>query len=443
MIYVISKDTFGSYNVRDIQCNANWDCCPYSDYALIPDSMVEEILATRGYCDITLNDTGTEVASYTARSIPDVPEECCGTNTILSVNGVTANNDGELTLTPGDVGAAPGGYGLGAATWIGDGRSADTVMDNGWFAWGDNGVVDTPFVAGYMFVVARQNGKHVTQFAFNANYSGVGALQIVTRTYGTTGWSEWVGFDHSAFAPSGYGLGSAVYYDKNVPNITTVAGLDTALKCGWYPCAFADAGGYVTLNNINILHGVMFVSSYVDARVCQEMYVPQHGLKLTRWCYDGVFDEWECDNPPMQVGKIYRTTERHGGLPVYKQLTSDGVIWWSIDNINWQTEAERSGSVSNGGSGSSGEAGGYYIPNVELLNENTLQISFTASKTGMPSIATRTVTLAAGSLPSVTAADNGKILQVVNGAWAVVSAEESVIKTYVENYLNEALGGEY
>ena len=98
MIYVISKSTFGSYNVRDIQCNANWDCCPYSDYVLIPESMVEGILATKGYCDITLNSAGTEVASFTARTIPDVPEECCGDNTVLSVNGVKADNGGNVTL---------------------------------------------------------------------------------------------------------------------------------------------------------------------------------------------------------------------------------------------------------------------------------------------------------------------------------------------------------
>lgn len=107
MIYVISKSTFGDYSVRDIQCNANWDCCPYSDYALIPNSMVDGILATNGYCDITLNAAGDEVASFTARAIPSVPPECCGTNTVLSVNGVCANTDGELTLTAANVGAIP------------------------------------------------------------------------------------------------------------------------------------------------------------------------------------------------------------------------------------------------------------------------------------------------------------------------------------------------
>jgi hypothetical protein len=74
MIYVISKSTSGPYNVRDIQCNANWCDCPYSDYALIPDNLVDGILATQGYCDITLNTAGTEVVSFTPRSIPTVEE---------------------------------------------------------------------------------------------------------------------------------------------------------------------------------------------------------------------------------------------------------------------------------------------------------------------------------------------------------------------------------
>ena len=105
MIYVISKETYGQYEVRDIQCNANWDCCPYSEYALIPENLLGDILATQGYCDIVLNDAGNEVVSFTAREIPSVPDECCGDNTVLSVNGVKANSNGELTLTHNDVGA--------------------------------------------------------------------------------------------------------------------------------------------------------------------------------------------------------------------------------------------------------------------------------------------------------------------------------------------------
>lgn len=73
MVYVISKETCGEYAVRDIQTNSCWCSCVLDGYALIPDELVSGILATRGYCDITLNEEGTEVVSFSAREIPLVP----------------------------------------------------------------------------------------------------------------------------------------------------------------------------------------------------------------------------------------------------------------------------------------------------------------------------------------------------------------------------------
>ena len=121
MIYVISKSTFGEYGVRDIQCNANWCSCPYSDYALIPDGMVEGILATQGYCDIVLTEDGSEVAAFTAREIPSVPEECWGERTATeayvdarTMIATDPNNDGNIVLQyGGDV--VPGGGGSGGS----------------------------------------------------------------------------------------------------------------------------------------------------------------------------------------------------------------------------------------------------------------------------------------------------------------------------------------
>lgn len=46
-------------------------------------------------------------------------------------------------------------------------------------------------------------------------------------------------------------------------------------------------------------------------------------------------------------------------------------------------------------------------------------------------------------LPEVTTDDNDKIIQVVDGAYQVVTLENSVVKTYIDNYIDEALGGEY
>lgn len=71
---VISKDTFGEYNVRDIQTNSAWGSNPYSDYVVVPDDMVTAIQETRGFCDITLNEDGTEIVGFTAREIPEIPE---------------------------------------------------------------------------------------------------------------------------------------------------------------------------------------------------------------------------------------------------------------------------------------------------------------------------------------------------------------------------------
>lgn len=71
---VISKNTFGEYAVRDIQTNSAWGANPYGeDYAVVPDDMVTEIMETKGFCDIVLNEDGTEVVEFTAREIPEMP----------------------------------------------------------------------------------------------------------------------------------------------------------------------------------------------------------------------------------------------------------------------------------------------------------------------------------------------------------------------------------
>lgn len=72
---VISKAVFGDYNFHDIQTNSSWLSNPYGDeYAVVPADMVDDIMATRGYCDIELNEDGTEVVSFTVRDIPKVEE---------------------------------------------------------------------------------------------------------------------------------------------------------------------------------------------------------------------------------------------------------------------------------------------------------------------------------------------------------------------------------
>lgn len=69
---VISKNTFGEFECRDVQTNSAWSENPYGDeYAVIPEDLIEGIVATCGFCDIELNAEGTEVVSFTAREIPE------------------------------------------------------------------------------------------------------------------------------------------------------------------------------------------------------------------------------------------------------------------------------------------------------------------------------------------------------------------------------------
>lgn len=120
-----------------------------------------------------------------------------------------------------------------------------------------------------------------------------------------------------SFAPAGYGLGGTVYNQSIVAHIQNADQLNTATKCGWYACAFGDGGGAYTLYGVTMWNAVLFVSSYIDSRLCQELYATQQGVKFIRWCYNGTWTEWECVNPPMVPGVEYRTTERSGGAPVY------------------------------------------------------------------------------------------------------------------------------
>lgn len=69
---VISINTFGEYNVHDIQTNSTWNVNPYEDYAVVPDELVESIVKTRGFCDIRIEDG--VITEFWEREIPEIAE---------------------------------------------------------------------------------------------------------------------------------------------------------------------------------------------------------------------------------------------------------------------------------------------------------------------------------------------------------------------------------
>ena len=75
MLYVISKEKQGDeFPHHDIQWNSRWTENPYPDtYVIIPESVVDRILPTKGFCNLALNEDGTEVLDFSKLPIPEIP----------------------------------------------------------------------------------------------------------------------------------------------------------------------------------------------------------------------------------------------------------------------------------------------------------------------------------------------------------------------------------
>lgn len=59
---------------HDLQTNNGWTNNPCEErFAIVPDEMVEAIKETYGYCNITLNETGTEIVSFEKIPVPLLP----------------------------------------------------------------------------------------------------------------------------------------------------------------------------------------------------------------------------------------------------------------------------------------------------------------------------------------------------------------------------------
>ena len=90
------------HDLHMIETNSSWGSNPYGeDYAVVPDDMVTAIMETRGFCDIELDEDGTEVVEFTAREIPEIPTEEPGPTLEERVTTIeeTLANDGGSTGT--------------------------------------------------------------------------------------------------------------------------------------------------------------------------------------------------------------------------------------------------------------------------------------------------------------------------------------------------------
>ena len=102
----------------------------------------------------------------------------------------------------------------------------------------------------------------------------------------------------------------------------------------------------------------------------------------------GVINEW---NTKVATGIVGI------GLEATEEIEEQNID--AIEQI-LRSIVELENKVDGGGSGGSGEDGGYYTPAVTQTAENTMQVSFTPSKAAMPSVPGKEITLPAGQAGS-------------------------------------------
>lgn len=216
-------------------------------------------------------------------------------------------------------GAAPAGFGLGGLANMLRAADLNNITANGWYSWTIDST-NIPFDSGSMLVITRGEGtgdQYSYQIAFyDGTYDTV--VKIRKKTLGT--WGEWKNWSPDAFAPAGFGLGEA--------NAVNWSDVDNLVNNGWYIFE-ADT----TISGVYFRYSHMRVDAWNQENLRQTLYPILSGNPvLRRQKYGSEWQEWEWENPPLNVGVEYRTTDRYKGLAVYKMVDTAGNILWRAEN---------------------------------------------------------------------------------------------------------------
>lgn len=183
---------------------------------------------------------------------------------------------------------------------------------------GERGIQGVPGEAGKSAYQAAKDGGYTgTEAEFNA------IMAIIERHAGRhkTGGADPLTAADVGAAPAGYGLG-------NVLAATMPGGdLNNAISNGWF---------IVSESSLNrpsaVKYGVLSVASRKNGETHQTLYGVGNttdfifdGTVLRRYLtHKGTWSAWEWENPPMELGKEYRTTERFEGKSVYAKRIKYG-----------------------------------------------------------------------------------------------------------------------
>ena len=119
-------------------------------------------------------------------------------------------------------------------------------------------------------------------------------------------------------APGGFGLGSIAKALTSNDDVNDIA------ASGWYSWYERSVPknainlSWVTIMRVDGHLGGVFVQTAYGVTDAINYYTQP--IVARRMRYSSAIGEWEYENPPMELGIEYRTTERYLGKPVYKKL---------------------------------------------------------------------------------------------------------------------------
>lgn len=148
-------------------------------------------------------------------------------------------------------------------------------------------------------------------------------------------------FDYAlkSFAPSGYGLG------EMQGTLTPIEDAHQIWKTGWY---FVATGITANTPATGVLRAEVYAYAYMHLTLYTIAYSNDGSTTIIHQdLANGVWKDWEFENPPMVPGEEYRTTKRYKGVSVYEKVDTNGNIIWRAENeTTWHLLAS-SGSIAN------------------------------------------------------------------------------------------------
>ena len=118
-------------------------------------------------------------------------------------------------------------------------------------------------------------------------------------------------------APAGFGLGG----NGELIDIDSLSDIDALTNNGWYAIRASSA---ITVAGHSFETCLLEISMLTENHGWHILRFPGKTQSLIRYKNNGVFGDWEWDNPPMNPGVEYRTTERWNGQPLYTKLVECG-----------------------------------------------------------------------------------------------------------------------